>query len=293
METVGAATGIERLNDEFRDFARELRDRIRAIPVNSDLAGLEERRLIDLCETSWNDLRRRWEQLYRLHRGPQDPIDRDLDLEVDGFADELAQIRDLARSIGSIGSVGSMGSRARASRDPIRRSLQTLAVGRWSQLAPRATVTGASLLDDPEDVRKELSRINDDFLRFADEFDAWAKSTPRPPFPVSLSDLLDLHDRDWRTLLDHWKKFYEASQGQAANAGGWTDRVLALVHAKEAEHQQAQLRKIRQRARELGLPIQSPEPTLAQDTSGSTKVAVAAAGALGAILIVRLLLGSS
>lgn len=112
---------------------------------------------------------------------------------------------------------------------------------------------GASIWQTPGGVQAELERINSDFVVFAREFERVLKTHGYPTkVEPSLRPLVELFESVWTPLLEQWRAFLEKNKG-------WWDNFW-WNHAPEAEQFQHQLVKVRTRAQELGMSLNSPSP---------------------------------
>jgi hypothetical protein len=114
---------------------------------------------------------------------------------------------------------------------------------------------GAAIWQTPGGVVAELERINSDFVVFGAEFDAFLQSRGYPStVATSLRPVVTLYELTWLPLSKQWREFFGKHSSWWGNV--WWN------HAPEAEQFHGQLAEVRKRALELGVPLNSPEPTL-------------------------------
>ena len=110
---------------------------------------------------------------------------------------------------------------------------------------------GASILQTPGAVVSELDQINDDILALDHELHG--KIADAPGYPHSpRTDAEGFYGLIWSPFIQDWQAWY------AKNNGWWSN--LWWNHAPEAEERREQLITLRERAKQLGIQILSPEP---------------------------------
>jgi len=116
-------------------------------------------------------------------------------------------------------------------------------------------LVGAAIWQTPGGVVAELERINSDFAVFGTEFEAFLRTIGYPSHVVtSFRPVVALYELTWLPLSKQWREFFDKHASWWGNV--WWN------HAPEAEQFHGQLAEVRKRALELGVPVNSPEPTL-------------------------------
>lgn len=135
---------------------------------------------------------------------------------------------------------------------------------------------GASVLQTPGAVQSELDQINDDVLAFGKELNdkittlpGYPHADPRPPQEQFFASV-------WSPFVQDWQGWYQKHNGWLGN--------LMWNHAPEAEEYRKQLIALRDKARGVGIDVQSPEPA-APPKGLVDSVGEAAWGVLKIILI--------
>ena len=123
--------------------------------------------------------------------------------------------------------------------------------GRYSAIVDAQV--GASILQTPGGIQSEMALIDADMQNFGKELADYVTGQPGYPHDAPRPAIEEFLGSVWSPFYQNWEAWYKANSGWFQNF--WWN------HAPDAEKFREQLVFLRGKARELGVPIYSAEPS--------------------------------